>query len=72
MLCMFLTWTSDTSDTIQGIQGRYFIPIQPLILMVLNDRHIVIKRRPDKLLVLASYLVNIAVIDQIIIYTLRH
>lgn len=41
MLSMFLGWTSDTRTTIQGVQGRYFLPILPLGLMALSNRTIV-------------------------------
>jgi len=30
MLAMLLAWTSITRDEIQGVQGRYFLPILPL------------------------------------------
>ena len=33
MTSMFLGWTSDTRSSIIGVQGRYFIPILPLILL---------------------------------------
>jgi uncharacterized membrane protein len=35
----WLTWTPAGSGQIEGIQGRYFIPIVPLLLLILyNDR----------------------------------
>ena len=40
MLTMFLGWISDTRTIIEGIQGRYFIPIFPLLLMSLNNKTI--------------------------------
>lgn len=41
MLSLFVGWTSDTRTTIQGVQGRYFLPILPLGLMALSNRTIV-------------------------------
>lgn len=35
-LSMYLTWTPVGSDTISGVQGRYFIGLLPLIPMILN------------------------------------
>lgn len=33
-----LTYTFDTEATVQGVQGRYFIPFLPLILLALRSR----------------------------------
>jgi len=38
MLSMFLGWTSDTHDIILGVQGRYFIPLIPLGLLILRNK----------------------------------
>jgi len=38
MLSMFLFWTSDTRDIIQGVQGRYFIPLIPLGLLIVRNK----------------------------------
>lgn len=39
MLSMFLTWTSDTHEIIQGVQGRYFIPLIPLALLLFKNKY---------------------------------
>ena len=33
---LYIQWTSVDSNIIEGIQGRYFIPIMPLILLILG------------------------------------
>jgi len=38
MTAMFLGWTSDWHPVIIGIQGRYFIPAMPLLLLLLKNR----------------------------------
>jgi len=45
MLSMFLFWTSDTRDIIQGVQGRYFIPLIPLGLLLLKNKYFSIKNK---------------------------
>ena len=40
MLALTLGWTPLSSDTILGIQGRYFLPLLPALIPVLRDRHI--------------------------------
>jgi uncharacterized membrane protein len=34
---LYVQWTTKKSVEIQGIQGRYFLPIFPLIVMLLGD-----------------------------------
>jgi uncharacterized membrane protein len=35
---MFIGWTSDIRNIITGVQGRYFIPLIPLALLILKNR----------------------------------
>jgi len=39
---MFLGWTPRTLTYITGVQGRYFIPLLPLMLLTIYDRRLVI------------------------------
>ena len=36
LITMFFTWTSDDRTIIQGVQGRYFLPVLPLLLIALS------------------------------------
>lgn len=72
MLTMCVGWTSDTSDVIEGVQGRYFIPILPLVLLISNGRTLVLKKNIDRELLLMGSLVNIAALRQIIEFTLKN
>ncbi len=38
MVVMLLFWTPLGSDIVQGVQGRYFLPILPLILLAVRGR----------------------------------
>lgn len=40
MLIMLLSWTPLSSDVVEGVQGRYFLPILPLALLTLGNRRI--------------------------------
>lgn len=44
LLSMFLVWTPIDSKIINGVQGRYFLPILPLILIVSNNKTISINK----------------------------
>lgn len=49
---LWISWTPKDSATIQGIQGRYFMPILPLALLLFRNKMIVLKRKMDDKLVL--------------------
>ena len=36
MFGMWIGWTEVDSTTIQGVQGRYFIPFLPILLILLS------------------------------------
>ncbi|MGG0237128.1 DUF2142 domain-containing protein [Bacillus rhizoplanae] len=38
MLSLYLTWSEVGADFISGLQGRYFLPILPIILFMFNER----------------------------------
>jgi len=72
MLSMFLGWTSDTSGVILGVQGRYFIPIIPLLSLIFNNDTLVLRKNIDKILIFMSVFLNSTVIYYILKYTLLH
>lgn len=57
LMAMLLDCTSITSSQIAGFQGRYWLPILPLIILVLQNEVFVVKKNIDKYLMLGlSYL----------------
>jgi TRAP-type C4-dicarboxylate transport system permease small subunit len=40
MLIMLLSWTPLSSQVVEGVQGRYFLPILPLALMTLPNGYV--------------------------------
>jgi len=44
MLGMFIAWTPAGSPIITGVQGRYFLPIVPLIILLLRNNIVVAKK----------------------------
>ena len=53
-----LSWTPLSLDYIDGIQGRYFLPILPLFLLLFQNRFLPLKERPDHVLVLGLFAVQ--------------
>lgn len=52
MVALYLTWTPYGSDTVAGIQGRYFIPVLPLLFLCLENSIVTVQRKIDKYLIL--------------------
>ena len=50
MLTMMLAWTSDTNEIIQGIQGRYFLPVFLMPFLCLDNRTVMLHRNPDRVI----------------------
>ncbi len=69
---MFTGWTPNTSDVIEGVQGRYFIPIGLLLLIAFRNNILVYTRNLDKYIVFTAVLINAAVIFEIVDWTLKN
>ena len=48
MFSMLVAWTPVTSLVINGVQGRYFIPFLPVVLMTVKNGWIVCKTNWDR------------------------
>lgn len=57
-IAMALGWTLSTEEVIQGVQGRYFLPILPLFLMALIPKSISINRDYSRLLMFSITVIN--------------
>lgn len=57
-----ITWTPINYTTIFGIQGRYFYPVLPLIILFFTNNNIVIKKNIDKILLFSLAVVNVLII----------
>lgn len=58
MLMELIGWTSFGSNIVGGIQGRYFIPILPLLLLVTDNGIISVRKNIDKYLISCSLLLS--------------
>jgi len=65
MLGMFTGWTPMGSPVVEGIQGRYFIPIFPLLFLAISGNWEVKQFRLDSGLLAAACFVNTLVVTQI-------
>lgn len=55
---MFSGHTAETSDVINGVQGRYFIPIAPLVALIFRFRGFLLPNKADAYAMLATVGLN--------------
>lgn len=72
MIYMMITWTFTSSRLIEGFQGRYLIPVLPLVYLALEGKSITRKESLDKPLLFSALLLNAITIYNILSYTLYH
>ncbi|MDR0853084.1 MAG: DUF2142 domain-containing protein [Clostridiales Family XIII bacterium] len=65
MFVFFVSWTPVSSEIIQGQQGRYLIPLIPLIALLLNGNELTRNRISDRHLFLACCLLQCITIPMI-------
>ncbi|MBO5372905.1 MAG: DUF2142 domain-containing protein [Lachnospiraceae bacterium] len=44
MASMFMSWTPKDAVGIEGVQGRYFLPLLPILLLLFRTQNIVVKK----------------------------
>lgn len=57
MLSMCIGHTFDTELVIRGVQGRYFLPVLPLLLIALCSNGLVVRWKNPTMLLMSSYVV---------------
>lgn len=65
MLTFLIAETYIGSDTIIGVQGRYFLPILPLILVSLKNKTIVLKKNINNSIIICALILEMATIMEI-------
>ncbi len=65
LLIMLLSWTPLGSPVVEGVQGRYFLPVLPLLLVAFRNKRIILERNIDDILLGGYCLANFLVIQGI-------
>ena len=65
LLALLLDFTPLGRDHIDGVQGRYFIPILPLIIFMFRSRVVVLKRNIDNYLVMLFTCIQVVAVLQV-------
>lgn len=58
MVAMWIGWTFDNESIIQGVQGRYFLPLLPLFLIAIRPKRIIANFPVSESVVSASFILN--------------
>lgn len=66
MLSMFISWTPSTYQLIEGVQGRYFIPIIPLVMLLFTNKIIIYTKDIDKYIIFVAVLLHMSCLSWIL------
>lgn len=64
-LSLLLAWTKLSANMVDGIQGRYFLPILPLILLLCRNKVLTVSKNIDKYLVCILIFLQVNTVLQI-------
>jgi uncharacterized membrane protein len=64
---MLFTWTPMSQPYISGVQGRYLLPILPLVLLLFRNNIITLKRNINNLLIFVICLTQVLTIWNVFI-----
>lgn len=68
IMSMFLTWTPQSCSSVEGVQGRYFLPIFPLLFLVFRNNMVVAEKRLDRHIMFCIGPLNIFVLAYAFLY----
>lgn len=66
MLVMLMSWTPLGSSVVEGVQGRYLLPVLPLALAAFRSRRLVLERNVDGILLGGYCIVNLLVLQGVV------
>jgi len=70
MLSMLLGWTSNWHNVIQGIQGRYFIPVLLPLFLLMQNKTLVLTKNVDKYLICTIFLLHCKTMSSVLDQTM--
>ncbi len=72
MGALFVTYTAVGTDRIVGIQGRYFLPVFPFLLLSLKNGNLYFRKAMDRSFIFFALLLHYNLLNSILTYTLNH
>lgn len=68
---LLIDWTSESAAVIDGVQGRYFLPLLPALLLAFQNQILVMKRSMDKVIVTGINVLQALTILQVVVFVAR-
>ena len=65
MFSMLLAWTPKSSNMVQGVQGRYMLPLLPVFLFTLKNQKVIRTGTDDRLILYTMMAADVYVILRI-------
>ena len=62
---MFFGWTPITSATVQGLQGRYFLPLMPIAFMIFRNKYITLQNGAENILTTAMLFFSLNYVSEV-------
>lgn len=59
---LLISWTEVGQQVIAGVQGRYFLPIAPMVLLLFRTKYITVEEKIDHVIVMSTVVLEIAAI----------
>ena len=70
ILSMYFAFTFNTETVIDGVQGRYFLPLLPVLLLAFRNKIIVTNKDYSRALLYAMAILNVAYVTRIYVMAL--
>ena len=58
IMTMFVAWTPFGNRVVEGVQGRYFLPFLPLVLLLFRGKGIVVHKNVPQILLYTTITVT--------------
>ncbi|MCI8824632.1 MAG: DUF2142 domain-containing protein [Lachnospiraceae bacterium] len=70
-MALLLSWTTKDFTSIEGVQGRYFLPVLIVLLFVLRNNLLIIRKNINKYLICFSVIFQYFVVYAVLMYYIR-
>ena len=59
---LLISWTEVGEQVIAGVQGRYFLPVVPMIILLFRTKYIVVDEKFDRVIMMSTAILEIATV----------
>jgi len=66
LLIMLLSWTPLSSGVVEGVQGRYFLPVLPVMLLAARSRRFTLEKNVDSILLFGYCVAHVLILQDML------